>query len=534
MSTSSQLRLLWRRAVANLGFTLVCIATLAIGIGANVAIFTVVNAVLLRPLPVADSERLVILRHAAPGLVQLDELPISDALYYLYASESRTLDGVAAIRDGQASFTGPEDPQRVQAASVSATFFDVMRTRPRLGRAFSAEEDRPGGPPVLVLSDGLWRTRFGADPDAVGQVVDVDGAATEIIGVMPPGFAFSRPPADVWLPIRLDRGAAQLGAFGMTGVGRIADGATLEQVRAELDAMLSNLVDVLPDQPAAPVLASAGLRPLIEPAREVVVGDVEATLWILLGAVGFLLLIACANVANLYLVRSEARYGEAAIRAALGESRGRLAASVLTESAALGVVGGLLALPLALLAVRLVVRFGPRALPRLDEISMDAGVLLFGFAVSVVAGLLFGILPAVRAGAAAAAGHMTAGARGGTAGRERQLARRGLVVVQISLALTLLVGSGLAVRSFARLAAVDPGSIRPACSRSDCRCRRGTTAPPRRGWASIAAWSSGSAACPERSRRPPHPPCRWPARSPARASASRAGRSPKATSRRSS
>ncbi len=457
MTFSSQLRLLWRRAAGSPGFTLVTLAMLATGVGANVAIFTVVNAVLLRPLPVADSERLVILRHAAPGLVQLDELPMSDALYYLYASESRTLDGVAVMRDGQASFTGPENPQRVQAASVSASFFDVMRTRPRIGRAFTAAEDRPGAGAVLVLSDGLWRSRFGADPDVVGRVVDVDGAATEIVGVMPAGFAFSRPPADLWLPIRLDRGAVQLGAFGMTGVARIADGATLEQVRAELDALISNLVEVLPDQPAAPVLASAGLRPLVDPAREVVVGDIEAMLWILLGAVGFLLLVACANVANLHLVRSEARHGEAAMRAALGESRGRLVTSVLTESVVLGMVGGLLALPLALLAVRLVVRFGPRALPRLDEVSMDAWVLLFGFAVSVVAGLLFGIVPAVRASAAAAKGHMTAGARGGTAGRERQLARRGLVVVQISLALTLLVGSGLAVRSFGRLAAVDPG-----------------------------------------------------------------------------
>ena len=456
MTLSSQLRLLWRRALGSPGFTLVSLAMLATGVGANVAIFTVVNAVLLRPLPVADSERLVILRHAAPGLVQLDELPMSDALYYLYASESRTLDGVAAIRDGQASFTGRENPQRVQAASISASFFDVMRTRPRIGRAFTAEEDRPGGAAVVVVSDGLWRSRFGANPDVVGRVVDVDGAATEIIGVMPAGFAFSRPPADLWLPIRLDPAATQLGAFGMTGVARIADGATLEQVRAELDALISNLVEILPDQPAAPVLASAGLRPLVDPAREVVVGDIEAALWILLGAVGFLLLIACANVANLHLVRSEARHGEAAMRAALGESRARLVASVLTESVALGVVGGLLALPLALLAVRLVVRFGPQALPRLDEISMDAWVLLFGFAVSVVAGLLFGILPAVRASAAATA-NMTAGARGGTAGRERQFARRGLVVVQISLALTLLVGSGLAVRSFGRLAAVDPG-----------------------------------------------------------------------------
>ena len=457
MTPSSQLRLLWRRAAANPGFTLISLATLAIGIGANIAIFTVVNAVLLRPLPIPESERLLVLRHAAPGLVQLHELPMSDALYFLYAEESRTLDGVAAIQDGQASFTGPENPQRVQAASVTASFFDVMRTPPRIGRPFTAEDDRPGAAPVVVLSDGLWTSRFAADPNVVGRVVDLDGTSVEIVGVMPPGFAFSRPEAELWRPMGLDRESVQLGSFGITGVARIADGVTLGQVRAELDAMLSNLAEVFPDEGAARILANAGFRPRVDRAREVVVGDIESTLWILLGAVGFLLLIACANVANLFLVRSEARHGEVAVRAALGESRGRLAGSVLLESLVLGVAGGLAALPLALLAVRLLVGFGPRVLPRLDEISIDASVLLFGLAVSVAAGLLFGLLPALRASAVAAAGHLPAGARGATVGRERQVARRGLVVVQIALALTLLVGCGLAVRSFQKLAAVDPG-----------------------------------------------------------------------------
>ena len=457
MSRFLQLRLLWRRAAARPGFTLVALVTLAVGIGANVAIFTVVNAVVLRPLPIPGSERLVMLRHAAPGLSQLDELPMSDALHFLYADESRTLDGVAAYRDGQASFTGPDDPQRVQAAFVTASFFEVMRTSPQLGRAFTPEDDRPGAAPVLVLGDGLWRSRFGADPGVVGTVVDLDGASVEVVGVMPPGFTFSRPNADLWRPMALSRDAAQLGAFGMNGVARMADGSTLEQVRAELGTMLSNLAELLPDQPAAPVLISAGLAPVVDLAREAVVGDIEATLWMLLGAVGFLLLIACANVANLFLVRSEARHGEVAVRSALGEGRGQLVGSVFLESVVLGLAGGLVSLPLALLAVRLVVGFGPRELPRLDEVSVDAWVLLFGLAVSVVAGLLFGVLPAWRATAVAAAGSTTAGSRGATAGRERQLARRGLVVVQIALALTLLVGSGLAVRSFQRLAAVDPG-----------------------------------------------------------------------------
>ena len=451
------LRLLWRRAAAAPGFTLAALATLAVGIGANVAIFTVVNAVVLRPLPIPDSERLVVLRHAAPGLAQLDLLTMSDALYFLYAEASRTLDGVAVYRDGQASFTGADNPQRVPAARVSASFFDVLRTPPRIGRGFTPDDDRPGAAPTAVLADGLWRSRFGADPGVVGSVVDVDGASVEVAGVMPPGFRFSRSEAELWQPLGLDPNDTQLGAFGINGVARIADGATLEQVRAELGAMLSGLTDVFPDEGAAPVLAGAGFRPLVERAREVLVGDVEATLWILLGAAGFLLLIACANVANLFLVRSETRRGDAAIRAALGESRGRLAGSVLVESLAFGAAAGLASLPLAALAVRLLVSFGPRALPRLDEISIDGTVLLFGLAASVAAGALFGVLPAWRAGAAVAGDRLTSGARGASAGRERQFARRGLVVVQIALALTLLAGSGLAVRSFQKLAAVDPG-----------------------------------------------------------------------------
>ncbi len=457
MTLYAQLRLFCRRSVANPGFTLVSLATLAIGVGANVAIFAVVNAVLLRPLPLPDAERLVILRHAAPGLAQLAELPMSDALYFLYAEQVRTLESVAVYREEQVSFTGPENPQRVAASSVTASFFEVLRTPPRLGRSFTPEEDRRGAAPVIVLSDGLWRSRFGAAPGVVGRIVDLDGEGVEVVGVMPPGFSFSQQEIDLWRPLRLDRENVQLGAFGINGVARITDGATLGQVRAELEALLANLTELLPAEGAAPILANAGFRPLIDRAREVLVGDIEATLWILLGAVGFLLLIACANVANLFLVRSEARHGEVAIRAALGESGGRLAGSVLFESLGLGVAGGLLALPLALLAVRLLVAFGPRDLPRLDEISIDAAVLLFGLAVSVAAGLFFGLLPALRAGAVAAAGHMTARARGATSGRERQLARRGLVVLQVALALTLLVGSGLAVRSFQRLAAVDPG-----------------------------------------------------------------------------
>ena len=453
------LRVLFRRLAASPGFTVISLLTLAVGVGANVAIFTVVNAVLLRPLPLPESERLVMLEHSAPGLAQIDELPISDALYVHYEARSRTLESIAMIEGGAASFTGAGNPERVSGARVTASFFEVARTQPRFGRAFTPDDERGDARWVAILSDDLWRRRFGGDPDVIGRMVDIDGDRVEIVGVMPPGLVVpSQPDAELWRPLRFNRAALQLGAFSAQGIGRMADGASLAQVRAELETLLSNLPEVFPDQPAAAVLENAGFRPLVRPAREFVVGDIGATLWILLGAVGFLLLIACANVANLFLVRSEARAGELAVRAALGETRGRLTRSLLFESLALGVGGGLLALPLAWAAVRLVVSLGPRNLPRLEEASLDGAVLLFGLTVSVLAGFLLGLLPAVRAASvSAASAAMTEGARAVTGGRQRQLLRRGLVVTQIALALTLLIGSGLAVRSYQRVAALDPG-----------------------------------------------------------------------------
>ena len=274
---------------------------------------------------------------------------------------------------------------------------------------------------------------------------------------MPPGFSFPEPETALWRPLPLDRERTQLGNFSHQGVARLADGVTAAQGQAELETLVSDLPEVFPDQFAAPYLAERGFGPLIVPLLETVVGDIRATLWLLLSAVGILLLVACVNVANLFLVRSEARTDEWAIRLALGAHRRGLAVALLLESVLLGLAGGAAALPIAWLAVRTLVRNAPRDLPRLDEVSVDGSVLLFGLAVSIVGGLLCGLLPAWRASAVGTTANLTAGARGATDGRNRQLARRGLVVAQISLAVTLLVGSGLAMRSFQRLAAVDPG-----------------------------------------------------------------------------
>ena len=457
MTDLLQWRALRRRLSAHPGYTGISLATLAVGLGAVMIIFTVVNAVLLRPLPVPESDRLVVLKHVTPGEGARRDLPISDALYLFYADECRSLEGVAGFYEGHASFTDPHDPQRVRAANVTASFFGVLRVPPRLGRSFTALDEREDAAPVIILSDGLWRTRFGADPAVVGRVVDVDGASAEIVGVMPPGFAFPRPGADVWRPLRVTERPGSLGTFRFHGVGRLADGVTLARAQAEASTLLSDIAAVFPGEYAAAHLANVGLRPLLEPARAFVVGDVRPTLWSLLGAVGFLLLIACANVANLHLARFETRRGEVAMRAALGESRARLVVSVLLEHLVIGVLGGVAALALTWLAVRPLAAVAWLDLPRMDEVAIDGRVLIVGFVVSVAASLLCGVLTAARAVDAAARSGSPAAVRTATGGRSRRRFRRGLVAAQIAGALTLLTGSALAVGSFQKLVGLDVG-----------------------------------------------------------------------------
>ena len=450
-------RSICRRLLAHPGITTLTIVTLAVGISANLAMFTVVNAVLLRPLPVPDSDRLVILEHVAPGLTQLPSLPMSDALYFLYREESRTLDDVALFENRPVSFTDPDNPIRVPSASVTTSFFDLVGVPPLLGRSFDAADEYIEDTSEAILSHGLWESRFGGDRRVLGQVVEIDGAPIEIIGIMPAGFNFPDEDTRLWLPLRPNPQQANLGAFRSNGIGRIAPEHTLEQVQAELAAMATNLVELFPEQGAAAVFTNAGFTPDIKPAREAMVGDLRATLWIVFGGASFLLLIACANVANLFLAQTETRYRELAIRIALGETRMGIMRTMITESLLLALAGGVTAIPLALAAVRLLVRFGPQDIPRLSEITADANVLWFGVVLSVIAGLLFGALPALKAGTIAASATLHEGARGTSTTRTRHRIRRTLVAVQIALALTLLIGSGLAVRSFQRIASVDPG-----------------------------------------------------------------------------
>lgn len=437
-------------------FTLLCVLTLGIGIGANTSIFTVVYNVLLRPLPYPESERLVALGHTAPGL-DLDRMPQSEVTYLLYRDHSKELDSIALYDDDQVTLTGGERPEQVAGARVTSGLFDVLATRPIAGRVFDRDASRPEAPPVAVVSARFVARRFGEPKEALGKTLRLDGESHEIIGVLPAEFAFPAAETELWLPMPINEADPVLGAFGAGGIGRLAAGVTVPELKTEFDGLIANLDEFFPGMNATPLLQNAGFAALVSPYRDEVVGDVGSVLWVVMGAVIVVLLIAGANVANLFMVRAEGQLRESAIRSALGASRLDLVRAELFESGFLGLLGGVVGLVLAVAGLRLLVRLEPGNLPRLDEIRIDGTVLLFTLGLSLLAGLLFGLLPAIR-------GIVTSkfplllkeGARTGV-GKDRQLARNVLVAFQVFLAFSLLVGCGLMVRSFSRLSAVDPG-----------------------------------------------------------------------------
>ncbi len=443
-------RMLWRRP----GYAAIAMLTLGLGIGANVAIFTVVNSVLLRPLPWPGSDRIVQIRHHAPGL-QMQQLENSAATLTLYRESARTIEHVAGLRMQQTNLTGVDPPTRVQVVATGPEFFDVFATRPVLGRAFQPQDVREGAAPVAILMYDTWRTRFGGDPAVLGRHIDFDGMSTEIVGVMPRGFTWPDPHTVALLPLYVDP-AVDFGMFGMRGLARLAPGATVASARREITALQRRIPDRFPDM-TQDFLDRAGWSVSLDRLRDVETADIAPSLWVLFGTVGLVLLIAGANVANLFLVRAESRQRELAVRAALGGSRWRLARVFLAESTLLGAAGGVAGFVLALLGVRALVAFGPGQLPRLHEVRVDATVVGFGAALSLLAGLALGMLPLPRTRRASLTATLRDGGRGATAGRERYRARRLLIVLQVSLALVLLVGTGLMLRSVLRLRAVDPG-----------------------------------------------------------------------------
>jgi predicted permease len=455
-----QARIAFRKLAGAPLFSAVAILTLAVGIGSNAAIFSVVNAVLLRPLPFEDPERLVGIWHTAPGL-GFDEVNQSPALHFTYAAESRTFESVGMWDNSSVSVTGLAEPEQVPSMSLTWQILSMLGIEPVLGRAFSQEDDSPGTPQTVILGHGYWQRRFGSDPGALGRTLTINGTPREIIGVMPAEPRFLSYDPDVYLPFRFNPDSVYVGNFSYQAIGRLRADATLAQANADVARMIPMAVERYPGGITMGMLEQAKFAPLVRPLKQDVVGDVGDVLWILLGTVAIVLLIACANVANLFLVRAEGRQREMAVRTAMGASRGDLTTQILGESVTLGLFAGVLGLLLAMAGLRLLVALGPETLPRLSEIGVDVRVLGFTFVVSVLAGVLFGLLPALRLGMGDLIGALKEAGRGGSAGRERHLARNALVVAQMALALVLLTGSGLMVRSFQALRAVDPGFTAP-------------------------------------------------------------------------
>jgi putative ABC transport system permease protein len=444
-----------RRLVRTPAFTLAAVLTLALAIGANASIFAVVQRVVLNPLPYPDSDQLIDLNHGAQRLNLPSGMGMTRGLYYQYSERARTLDGVALYSTNDVTLTGEGDPERVRVARVTTTLAPVMRVMPALGRWFREEEGRPGAPSLAVLSYGLWQRRYGGNPSIVGRPVTLAGVPAEIIGVMPPSFAFPDPRVDVWMgePIARSMG---FGIWLYNGAARMRKGVTVADVRRELNALITDIPSAFPGDPFA--LGNSDQIKLFSNARtlkEATIGNVARGLWILLASVGLVLLVAFANVANLFLVRSEARQREMAVRRALGAGRLGIAGYFLAESALLSVAGGVIGLALAWGAVRVLVASGPATLPRLGEVRLDGVAVAYTCFLSVLAALACGAIPLWRAAPLAASLHESG--RSNTASRGRHRARQFLMGGQVALALILLVASGLMVRSFQKLRTVDPG-----------------------------------------------------------------------------
>ena len=446
------LRMLWKSR----GFTAVAVLALALGIGANTAIFSVVNAVLLRPLPFVNAERLVKV-YGGRARGGTGYTPVSYPDFADYKKQAQSFERVAGYSlAGTTLMSGGGEPERLDGAVVSAELFPMLDAKPALGRVFSAEEDQPGAAPVVVLSDELWRRRFNSDPEIVGRELKLGGRTATVLGVMPAGFKFpvQADRVDYWSPLSSDPGIApMLMARGMRFLPVVASlkpNVTLRQAEAEMNTIASRLGAQYPE-------TNTGGTVHLESLHEDLVGDIRPALLVLLGAVGFVLLIACANVANLSLARSAARSREIAIRTALGASRVRVVRQLLTESLLLSLCGGAVGLMLALWGVDLLVAASPPDIPRLAEIGIDARVLVFTLGVSILTGIVFGIAPALQISKHDLNESLKEGGRGATEGLRRNRVRSLLVVSEVALSLMLLVGAGLLIKSFRRLLETDPG-----------------------------------------------------------------------------
>jgi predicted permease len=456
----TQLRQVLRRLGRAPMFTLITLITLAAGVGANIAVFSVLDGVLLKPLPYPHPDELIGVWHTAPGL-NLDDVNMAPSNYFIYREQNRVFDDIGMYQGDSVNVTGQGNPEQVQAVDVTDGLLPILGIAPMLGRAFSRADATPGSAQTVILGYGYWQRHFGGDRSVIGRSINVDGKLRQVIGVMPQTFRFldwTIQPT-LYIPLQFDRNKTNLGQFSYDGIARLRPGQTIDTANADIARMLPTVWTSFPAPPGFSIelFKKARLGPKVRPLTKDVIGDVGQLLWVLMGSIGIVLLIACANVANLLLVRAEGRHQELAVCAALGASRWRIAQEFLLESVVIGVAGSVLGLALAWGALQLLIAIAPAGLPRLHDIAIDLPVLAFTLLIALGCSLLFGSIPALRYASARTGTGLREGGRTLSQGRERHRTRNTLVVVQVSLAFVLLICSGLMIRTFRALTHVNPG-----------------------------------------------------------------------------
>jgi len=451
-----------RRLFKSPAFALTAIITVGAAIGANALIFSVVNGVILKPLPYANPSSLVGAWLVAPGVMP-GELQQSAATYFMLRDSAQSFEDIGLWQTSSATVTGRGEPEQVETLNVTDGTLPILGVSPALGRGFSKEDDLPQGPNVVLITHRYWQRAFGASPSAIGQSLMVNGTPREVIGVLPDGFTFLTANPLVILPLKIDRKTIHAAGFNYQGVARLKPGVTIQQANADVERLLPSLTSrfPLPQGFTQKMFDDARFGSLVRPLDVDVVGDIGSMLWILLGTVGLVLLVACANVANLFLVRAEARQQELAIRLALGAEARKVAWQLMSESLLVAAIGGVLGIALAYGGIQLLVYLQPAQLPRLNEITIDPLVMVFTIGISLIAGVLFGAIPVAKYARPQMAAALKDSSRGSSEGRERHRARNTLVVAQVALAAILLVASGLMVRTFVAIRDVPPGFRNP-------------------------------------------------------------------------